>query len=61
MRKLYLVGVAVVGYRYCGAVWVVVTQDREGPVITIDETQQITWQADMREDQAAAGVDCGRR
>ena len=57
MRKLYLVGVAVVGILLAaGAVWVVVTQDREGPVITIDETQQITWQADMEKTKLLQGV-----
>ncbi len=57
MRKLYLVGVAVVGILLAaGAVWAVMTQDREGPVITIDETQQISWHTDMEKAELLQGV-----
>lgn len=57
MRKLCYAGlVALVIVLVAGAAWVVINQDRESPVISIDDSKLLSWHSDMDKSELLRGV-----
>lgn len=57
MKKLYIAGVVVlVLLLTAGAAWIVVKQDREGPTITVDDTEKLSWHSGMDKLDLLKGV-----
>lgn len=57
MKKLYVAGVVMLMLLLAaGAAWIVIEQDREGPIITVDDTDQLSWYSGMEKSKLLSGV-----
>lgn len=57
MKKMYIAGIAVlVLVLAAGAAWIVIEQDREGPTITVDDAEKLSWHSGMDKSELLSGV-----
>lgn len=57
MRKLYCAGIAALVLLLSGAsAWIVISRDREGPEIVIEEREDLSWNPDMEKSDLLQGV-----